>query len=407
MVALRTHVMAGADTRAALAKLATDPALDQAAPRIVFAFYGCVHDDAVLHGALRDRFPGARILGGTSCGGVMNQERVWPADSIGLLLLEDVEGDYGVASGALGDDPAGAAEVLLHRALEDAGCPGQLPELIWIYQVPGREEAVVEGLRRVVGAGCPIVGGSSADDDVAGLWRQLGTDGPLVDGLVVAALFPSGGVACAFQGGYEPSGPNGIVTRVAFDPAGHQGVVTKARGRHILEIDGQPAAEVYSRWLGDSLSDHLGGGSILAQTTMTPLAIHAGASDGVEHFLLVHPDAIVAGRALSTFATIEEGERIFCMRGDRRRLIERAGRVAREAAERLGGGASELAGGLIVYCGGCRLAVGDAIADVPAEVAGAFAGAPFLGCFTFGEQGRLRDENVHGNLMISAIAFGR
>jgi hypothetical protein len=32
---------------------------------------------------------------------------------------------------------------------------------------------------------------------------------------------------------------------------------------------------------------------------------------------------------------------------------------------------------------------------------------PFIGCFTFGEQGLVLDRNAHGNLMISAIAFGR
>ena len=94
------------------------------------------------------------------------------------------------------------------------------------------------------------------------------------------------------------------------------------------------------------------------------------------------------------------------MRGDRDRLIERAGRVAREAATKLPGGAASLAGGLIVYCAGCMMAVGDQMPQVAATVAESFSDMPFLGCFTFGEQGTLARQNVHGNLMISAIAFG-
>ncbi len=39
--------------------------------------------------------------------------------------------------------------------------------------------------------------------------------------------------------------------------------------------------------------------------------------------------------------------------------------------------------------------------------AGGLGQAPFIGCFTFGEQGRLIDRDLHGNLMISAVAFGR
>ena len=40
-------------------------------------------------------------------------------------------------------------------------------------------------------------------------------------------------------------------------------------------------------------------------------------------------------------------------------------------------------------------------------VAANLGGAPFIGCFRFGEQGRLMGRNVYGNLMISAVAFAR
>ena len=58
------------------------------------------------------------------------------------------------------------------------------------------------------------------------------------------------------------------------------------------------------------------------------------------------------------------------------------------------------------YCGGCKLAVDEEIGRVAQSVNDALDGAPFIGCFTFGEQGYLIDRSVHGNLMISAIAFG-
>jgi hypothetical protein len=292
-------------------------------------------------------------------------------------------------------------------ALAKAGCPGEVPELIWIYQTPGNEEAVIEGLQRVVGDRCPIIGGSAADDTVAGRWRQLGPEGVLTDGLVVGALFPSGGVGYAYQGGYEPAGPSGRVTRVAFDRTGASGIATKTRGRQILTIDGAPAAQVYNRWVGNRIGAKLAGGSILLDSTMHPLAIDAGNVAGVPHYLLIHPEAVAADGALSTFAAIEEGARVYSMRGDKQRLIERAGRVAAQAVERLPGGADSLAGGLLVYCAGCMLAVDDQMPHVAREVASSMAGAPFVGCFTFGEQGFMADRNMHGNLMISAVAFGR
>lgn len=407
MVTLKSFVAANTSTSLALSKLKRD--IDEAGidPNLVCVFYDCDHEDQPIFDYVRGRFPDAAILGGTSCNGVMSETGLGGSGSIGLLLVEDPEGDYGSASVQLGADPAENAERALHAALAAADCAGELPELIWIYQAPGQEEAVIEGLRRVVGDRCPIIGGSSADNTVAGGWRQIGPDGPMNDGLVIGVMFSSGGIGFAFQGGYEPNGPSGIATRVGYDPAGESGIVTKARGRQILSIDGAPAAEVYNRWIGGGLDDKLAeGGNIMADTTMFPLGIDAGKIEDVTHYLLIHPDQIADG-TLSTFASIEEGTRLYSMRGDKTRLVDRAGKVASDAAASLPGGGSSLAGGLVIYCAGCMLAVGDRMPGVSMAVSESFGGMPFMGSFTFGEQGSVLERNAHGNLMISAIAFGR
>ena len=408
MVSLKSFTTSGASTEQALAELSDAISEAQIRPDLICAFYGCDHDDSAIFDFVRRRFPNAALLGGTSCNGVMSEAGLGGAMSIGLLLIEDAGGNYGTAAVALGADVAACAERALRAALANAGCTGELPELIWIYQAPGREEAVIEGLRRVVGDRCPIIGGSSADNTVAGMWRQLGPEGPLTDGLIVGVLFSSGGIGFGFQGGYEPTGPSGIVTRVSIDPASDSGVVTKARGRQIISIDGEPAAEVYNRWIGGIISKKLAdGGNILIDTTMCPLGIDAGKIEDVTHYRLVHPDQITSDGVLSTFAIIEEGTRLHSMRGDKTRLVERAGKVAATAAAALPGGIANLAGGLVVYCAGCMLAVDDQMPEVSKTVATSFKGMPFIGCFTFGEQGLMLGKNVHGNLMISAIAFGR
>ncbi|WDR06030.1 FIST C-terminal domain-containing protein [Devosia rhodophyticola] len=184
--------------------------------------------------------------------------------------------------------------------------------------------------------------------------------------------------------------------------------MTKSRGRHIMAIDDKPAAELYNEWIGGSLTERLAdGGNILADTTMFPLGIDSGNINEVSHYLLVHPDAITPEGGLSTFAEIEEGTRIYSMCGEKQRLVDRAGRVASMAAASLPSGIDSLAGGVVVYCGGCMLAVGDRMSQVSQTVADSFSDKPFVGCFTFGEQGLILGKNVHGNLMISAIAFGQ
>ncbi len=407
MVQVHSLVAASPDTPSAIRALSLQADKLALKPSFICAFYDEVHEDSQIQDFLNARFPGTPLLGGTSCGGVMNQTGLGGDGSIGLLLIEDPDGDYGVGAAELTGDVADAAERALHAALDNAGCPGELPELIWIYQAPGHEEKVISGLRRVVGDRCPIIGGSSADNAVAGRWRQMGPDGVTSHGLVVGALFSSGGISFAFQGGYEPAGASGVVTKVAYSTDGLSGVVTQARGRTIISIDGQPAADVYNRWTGGAVTDKLSGGNILAETTMHPLGIGVGKIGDVTHYLVVHPEQILENGAISTFADIDEGASLFSMRGDKNRLIDRAGKVATAAAATLPGGADSLAGGLVVYCAGCRIAVGEQMDKVSNAVTSSFAGMPFIGCFTFGEQGQVLNHNAHGNLMISAIAFGR
>ena len=408
MVALKSFVASSTSTAEALTELGR--AIDNSGikPAFICVFYDSDHDDTSIFNYVRKRFPGVALLGGTSCGGVMSETGLAGTGSIGMLLVDDAEGNYGVASVRLGSNPSACAEQALHAALAAADCAGELPELIWIYQALGQEEAVIEGLRHVVGDRCPIIGGSAADNAIAGAWRQLGPDGPMNDGLVVAVLFSSGGLGFAFQCGYEPTGDSGIATRVGCAPDAHCGDGAKPSGRRVLAIDGEPAADVYNRWTGGVVSEKLDtGGSILMDTTMYPLGVDVGEIEGVTHYLLIHPERVLENRALSTFACIEEGTRLYSMRGDRTRLIERAGKVASAAAATLPGGIENLAGGLVVYCAGCMLAVGEQMPEVATAVSTSFNGMPFVGCFTFGEQGAVLDRNAHGNLMISAIAFGR
>jgi hypothetical protein len=214
------------------------------------------------------------------------------------------------------------------------------------------------------------------------------------DGLVVGVLFPSSPIGYAFQSGYEPAGPSGVITAVT--------------GREILSIDGVPAASVYNQWTGGRINAQVAhGGSILTDSTMHPLATDSGRVDGVSHYLLIHPESATATGGLRTFRNAESGARLYAMKGDRGRLVDRAGRVAEQAVGLLAPTRSETAGALVVYCGGCKMAIGEAIHGVSAAVASQLGNAPFIGCFTFGEQGRLLGRNVHGNLMISTIAFSR
>jgi hypothetical protein len=104
------------------------------------------------------------------------------------------------------------------------------------------------------------------------------------------------------------------------------------------------------------------------------------------------------------FADVPPGEVVWQMQGSADSLVSRAGRVAQQARKDGGG---TVVGALVVYCGGCMLSVKDRMDEVRGEVNLALGGAPWLGLFTFGEQGKpSRGRTKHGNLMISCTVFG-
>ena len=347
-----------------------------------------------LMATLREEFPSAQLIGGTSCGGVMTERGFHSSTdgALGLFGIVDRDGDYGVGFAQIGEDPTAAGAQAIDNALRAAGREFETPTIVWCCQPPGAEEAILQGIQSVIGHGTEIIGGSSADEEIAGRWRQFASGEVLTDHAIVAVLFPSAKHGAAFQSGYAPTERTGIVTR--------------ARGRQILEIDGLPAAEVYSDWT-DGVVGVRETGMILGQSTPTPLGRVAGESAGVSMFVLSHPSLIGPEGELSLFTDIEEGDRVHMMRGSPESLIKRAGLVVADACALGGWNARDSLGGLVIYCGGCMLHLRDTMDRVVDEVRDAMPGAPFLGAFTFGEQGAIVDRcNRHGNLMVSALTFG-
>ena len=83
-------------------------------------------------------------------------------------------------------------------------------------------------------------------------------------------------------------------------------------------------------------------------------------------------------------------------------------RVAADARALADLAPDDVAGALVIFCAGCMLTVRDRMDRVVAGLDEGLGDAPFLGCFTFGEQGCfVGGENRHGNLMISVTVFAR
>lgn len=364
------------------------------APDFMAVHFGIGCDGVALAGAAQAAFGRAALHGGSSCLGVMTRDGVVIGNGagVGALAIWDADGSYGTASADLGHDAFDAARRATGAALAAAGRAGEIPDMVWLTVAPGREEQVIDGIRCIVGPGALIVGGSAADNDVGGRWCQFGPQDSHGDGVVVSVLFPSVPIASTYQSGYAPTGEGGVVTRAA--------------GRRLFEIDGQPAARVYHHWTGGAVPLAAGApASVLAAATFWPLGRVTRRIAGVPFHLLAHPAMSNPDGSLDLFADLAEGDRLWQMRGSTDSLVSRAGRIARQAHDDVDGA---VAGALVVYCGGCMLAVQDRMDEVRAGIAEALGDAPWLGIFTFGEQGvPAGGDPTHGNLMISCTAFGR
>lgn len=399
---IRTAVAAARDTGKAVADLeaalrAPDPADGRPfAPSFRLVQATVAHPAEALVAALAAAGVEGPVHGGTSCRGVMTERGFARSrdGAIGALAIEDPAGSYGTGAARIGTDPRAAGRAATVDALAAAGRSGEAPDLVWLTVAPGREEAVLAGIADAVGPDVPVFGGSSADDDVAGGWYQFTGAGAFADAVVVSVLFPSCRTAFDYHSGYQPTAA--------------AGVVTAAEGRRVLSIDGRPAVAVYDGWTGRDSATRAGDRPevILGEATLHPLGRHVRDVAGVPYYILSHPSVAHPDGALELFSDVAVGDRLVLMSGSPDSLVARAGRVARYALAHGEVSPDRVIGALVVYCGGCLMAVEDRVEEVVAGVNAALGGAPFLGAFTFGEQGCLWDDaSRHGNLMISCAAF--
>ncbi|MEG0006692.1 MAG: FIST N-terminal domain-containing protein [Aeromonas sp.] len=358
-------------------------------PSLLLVYFTQAHDAAVLRQTLKTHFPDTRIMGCSSCAGILTQaghhaRQGW---SLAVGAIYDDKGAYGVA-GQAGETLD--VRQLLRRAIADGGRPGELPPLILLHASPGLEETMLAGIEAEFGTTVPVVGGSAADDGVTGDWQLCWTEGESQQGCVLAVLYPDCQLAFQFHSGYVPTERHGIIT--ALD------------GREVLTIDHEPAAQVYARWTEREAPWPVG--PILKETTLSPLARQVGMLDDLPYFKLSHPEAVTARDGLRLFGETRLGERLQLMYSSQEGLLQRSLNAVRIEPEYGMAGSLQPFGALVVFCAGCRLALGDSLDDVVEQFRSRLGEIPFITPFTFGEQGRLpHGELAHGNLMVSSVIF--
>jgi hypothetical protein len=224
-----------------VAKLKELAALD---PQLVLVFGFTEHfADPQLHQSLRAHFPHAQCVGCTTAGeiapsGVVNHTTVVTAlrfesatFSVATAALESMEKSY----------DSGAA---LAAKLES---PHLKAVLVFGQGVAINGSAMIEGMVSKLGVGMPITGGLAGDDGAFVKTYTLSNEGVSTNQIVGVGFE---GEKLRFShgsfGGWKPFGPTRKVTRCV--------------GNILYELDGEPALDVYKRYLGDYAKDLPGSG---------------------------------------------------------------------------------------------------------------------------------------------------
>lgn len=224
--------------------------------------------------------------------------------------------------------------------------------------------ALVDGITSVVGTGLPITGGLAGD---GGAFKQTFTLGPdgVSDNTVVAVGLC--GDALSFGhgsfGGWEPFGPARKVTR--------------CNGNVLFELDGEPALDVYKRYLGDHAKDLPSSGLLF------PFAML-----GDDHSAMGLIRTIL-GIDESTGSLTLAGEitlngYLKLMHASTDKLVNGAEAAAEAAAEMQGSSSDNLA--ILVSCVGRKLVMGSRVDEEVEAVGDVFGSKSVLtGFYSYGE----------------------
>lgn len=371
--------------------------LKDKSPDFALLFSTIGYDSEKVLKEVRNLLPDVQIYGGTSCLAVQTRDGFHAGEegSLALLAVATKNITLGVGGVSIDDFPSAreAGKAAIQAAIDAAGEEG-LPKIVLMTAAPGKEEEIIAGIEEVIGKDVPVLGGSSADNDITGKWKQFANDRVYSNGISLTAVYTDLKVGWTYEAGYERSE--------------YRGTITKAEGRIIYEIDNRAAAEVYNNWTGGIISEELEtGGTVLRKTTFYPLA--KAIKNGEKRYTIsIHPLSINASdHSLTVFANVKEGDEVELMHGDWELLLNRALKTPMNALKSEALSEEDVSFGIYTYCAGTMLAIPDEERPKMAALVGTAIGdAPFIGTFTFGEQGHFRGEaNHHGNLANSMVLF--
>lgn len=338
-----------------------------------------------IQAALRKHLKDVPVHAATSCSAILTNGGPQP-NAVSVLLLHAPQ-NVAVAAAKFSDSVS-PSEATKAAAKQLSSSLNNDVSYILLFASPGSEESVLSTLSEVLPS-ARVFGGSAADNTVEGKWSIYDSETSFTEGVSMLGISSSVKFAAELVPPYRPSETSSEVT--------------SASGRVIKTLDGKPAAEVICQWIGSSVDAQAEtGGAIIVESATTPLGVDRG--DG--EYVGIHAAEITPDGSVGLFAEVSEGERLVKMNkmGGRNSALAAFLGIEKAYDEAMRkGDIQKPKAGILIYCGGLSIAVGD---DLAKSLQGLKGKAPLLGMTAFGEQGYFEENNVHSNLAVGIGLFG-
>jgi hypothetical protein len=312
---------------------------------------------------LRAMFPRAHILG-CSTGGQINNNDIIDDEIVAAAIGFDATGLRLSCQDIVGPHQSRACGEALGRALQADDLAGVFV-LSDGLNVNGSE--LVAGITAAIGPKLPLTGGLAGD---GAAFKET---------LVGGDCAPRSRVVAGI-GFYGPAIRVGHGSAGGWDLFGPRRRVTRSVGNVLFELDGEPALDLYERYLGPTEAEALPGSALLF-----PIQVHDAErpdSAVVRTVLAVDREA----RSMTFAGDVPQGWTAQLMRGNFDHLAAGAAEAARQARSGLGATDDDRRFSILVSCIGRRLLMGQRTTD-EAEAAGAELGPESLrlGFYSYGE----------------------